>query len=116
MSSAVADAAAVVLFAAVGRSSHGEGVDLAGVAATAWPFLAGAAVGWGLARAWRRPTALCTGAVVWTAAVVVGIGLRALTGQGTAPGFVVVTAVVLGALLVGRRALVAAVARRRARA
>jgi Protein of unknown function (DUF3054) len=37
------DAAAVLLFAGIGRGSHAELDGLAGVLATAWPFLAGAA-------------------------------------------------------------------------
>lgn len=113
---AVADAAAVAVFTAIGRSSHAEGLTLAGMASTTWPFLAGAAAGWALARAWRRPLGSRTGAVVWGGAVVVGMGLRVLAGQGTAVSFVVVTAVVLGVLLVGWRAVVAAVRRRRGRA
>jgi Protein of unknown function (DUF3054) len=36
------DAAAVLLFAGIGRGSHAELDGLAGVLATAWPFLAGA--------------------------------------------------------------------------
>ena len=37
------DAAALLLFAAIGRSSHGEGLAPGGVLATAAPFLLGAA-------------------------------------------------------------------------
>ncbi len=111
----VADAACVVAFATIGRGSHAEGLTLPGIAVTAWPFLAGAAAGWLLARAWRRPAALPTGAVVWVAAVAGGMALRAVSGQGTALSFVVVTTVVLGALLVGWRALARLTARRRAR-
>ena len=35
------DAALVVVFAVIGRSSHAEGLDVAGVWGTAWPFLVG---------------------------------------------------------------------------
>ena len=113
---ALADAVAVGVFTAVGRSSHAEGLTLAGMASTTWPFLVGAAVGWAAARAWRRPLAVRTGAVVWAGAVVVGMGLRVLAGQGTALSFTIVTAVVLGVLLVGWRAALALVRRRRASA
>jgi hypothetical protein len=41
--------------------------------------------------------------------------LRLLVGQGTAPAFIVVASIVLGALLVGWRAVRAAVLRRRHR-
>lgn len=112
---ALADTASVVLFAAVGRSSHAEGLDLAGVASTSWPFLAGAAAGWAVSRAWRRPATVRTGAVVWAGAVVIGMALRVAVGQGTALSFTIVTAVVLGAFLLGWRAVGAAVRRRRAR-
>ena len=40
-----ADLIAVVAFAATGRRSHAEGLTVAGVAQTAWPFLAGTLVG-----------------------------------------------------------------------
>lgn len=113
---AVADVVAVTVFTAVGRSSHAEGLTLAGMATTTWPFLAGAAAGWLVARAWRRPLAVRTGAVVWAGAVVVGMGLRVLAGQGSAISFAVVTAVVLGVLLVGWRAVAALARRRRWRA
>jgi len=101
-----ADAVAILLFAAIGRRSHAEGLALAGVLRTAWPFLAGAALGWLLARAWRAPSALLpSGAAVWGAALVVGMLLRAATGAGTAASFVVVAAISLAVLLLGWRLL-----------
>ncbi len=117
---AALDAALITLFAATGRGNHAEGVDLVGVLGTAWPFLAGGAVGWVLARAWQRPLAVWpTGAVVWAATLVGGMLLRAATGQGTALPFVVVAALTLGLFLIGWRALavgVLALRRRRAEA
>ena len=51
-----------LVFVVIGRSSHTEGLRLAGVARTAWPFLVGLAAGWvvgpGVAvagRRWSRP-------------------------------------------------------------
>ena len=44
----VVDAAMIVLFAASGRESHRKDMTVLGVMDTAWPFLAGAAVGWSL--------------------------------------------------------------------
>ena len=41
----VADAVCVVVFCTIGRRSHAEGLSVAGIAETAWPFLAGAG-GW----------------------------------------------------------------------
>ena len=40
------DCAAVTLFAAVGRASHGEENPVFGVLITAWPFLVGLTLGW----------------------------------------------------------------------
>ena len=53
-----ADVVCVVVFCTIGRRSHAEGLTVAGIAETAWPFLAGTGVGWLLSRAWRRPVAL----------------------------------------------------------
>lgn len=99
-----ADVACVLVFCAIGRRSHAEGVTLTGVAETAWPFLTGAAVGWLTSRGWRRPTALTpTGVIVWIATVAIGMLLRKVSGQGTAASFMVVAATVTAALLLGWR-------------
>lgn len=112
----IVDALLVVVFALSGRASHAEALDAAGVWQTAWPFLAGLAVGWSVARAWRAPAAPArTGIPVWLAALVGGMLLRALSGQGTAPAFVVVATLTLFALLVGWRVLAALVRRIRGR-
>ena len=55
------DIACVLVFVVIGRASHTQGEALAGIASTAWPFLAGLAIGWGLSRAWRRPLAIRIG-------------------------------------------------------
>ena len=102
----VVDLVLVAVFAAVGRASHQESLTPAGWAQTAWPFLAGAVVGWAVVAVTDRPGAsLAAGAVVWVAAVVVGMLLRQVSGQGTAPAFVVVATVVIGVLLLGSRLL-----------
>lgn len=100
----LADIVFVVLFCTVGRRSHAEGLSLAGIAQTAWPFLAGTAVGWLLALGWRRPLALVpTGVVVWVCTVVVGMLLRKATSAGIAVSFVVVASLVTAVLLLGWR-------------
>lgn len=110
----VVDAACVVLFCAVGRRNHDEGVSLAGVAETSWPFLAGLTVGWLVFRGWRQPTDVRpTGLTVWLSTVVIGMGLRAATGEGTAMSFVVVATVATAVLLLGWRAAWAAITARR---
>jgi hypothetical protein len=100
------DLVAVVVFAALGRRTHAEGISVAGVLGTAWPFAAGAVSGWGAVRAWRRPTSLGTGVAVWAATLALGMALRRATGEGTAAPFVVVAALVLAAFVLGWRAVV----------
>lgn len=100
-----ADIACLVVFATIGRRTHAEGLSLVGIADTAWPFVAGAAVGWLLVRGWRRPTAIApTGVAVWVCTVVVAMVLRRVTGEGTALSFVVVASLVTGTLMLGWRA------------
>lgn len=107
------DVVCVIVFCTIGRRSHAEGITVAGVAETAWPFLAGTATGWLVARAWRRPTTLApTGIVVWLSTVVIGMALRKATSAGTALSFVVVASLVTAILLLGWRAAATALARR----
>lgn len=103
---AAIDVVLVLAFVLIGRSSHAEGITPAGVLGTAWPFLVGLAVGWALARAWRRPFAVAPGLTIWAATVALGLLLRAVTGEGVQPGFVAVTALVLAAFLLGWRGAV----------
>jgi peptidoglycan/LPS O-acetylase OafA/YrhL len=99
------DALCVLVFCAVGRRSHAEGVTIAGVAETAWPFLTGAAVGWVMSRGWRRPTALRpTGLAVWLCTIAVGMLLRKASSQGVVFSFVIVASLVTALLLLGWRA------------
>ena len=110
-----ADAVCVLIFVAIGRRNHAEGVTLAGVAQTAWPFLAGLTAAWVVYRAWRAPTAVRpTGVNVWLSTVAIGMGLRAGIGEGIALSFIAVATAFTGALLVGWRAALTALARRRA--
>src|SRR6266480_5406507 len=107
----VLDVACVLVFVILGRASHGEGPT--GVAATAWPFLAGLAGGW-LATAVLagrplrplRPFRLWPAGVgAWLGAVVLGMLLRVISGQGTAPAFIGVALAFLGLFLLGWRLL-----------
>jgi Protein of unknown function (DUF3054) len=101
---AVADVCCVLLFVVIGRASHSQGETVAGVASTSWPFLAGLAVGWLAARAWRRPAAILpSGAGAWLGTVVVGMVLRVVAGQGTAFAFILVALAFLGLFLLGWR-------------
>ena len=109
----LADVVGVLVFCAIGRRSHAEGLTAAGVAETAWPFLTGSAVGWLLSRGWRRPSALVpTGVVVWLCTVAVGMLLRKATSAGVAVSFVVVASAVTAVLLLGWRAAATVIQRR----
>lgn len=109
---AALDTIAILVFVTIGRSSHEEGVTLAGVASTAWPFLVGALVGWLAARAWKHPTSLVPAALsVWLGAFVVGMALRAVAGQGTAVSFMIVACCFLAATLFGWRLVAAGLGR-----
>ena len=106
----LADVVVVVAFVVIGRASHHAGGTAAGVARTAWPFLAGLAAGELAARSWRRPAALVpTGLVVWLVTVGLGQLLRAVSGQGTDLAFIAVSAAFLGLFLLGWRLAVARV-------
>ena len=111
----IVDAALVVLFAAIGRATHdGDvlGPAGAGLATTAWPFLAALVLGWVVDRGWRRPLApVRTGLPVWAVTLVGGMVLRAVSGQGVQVAFVIVAGITLLVFLVGWRGI-AAVANR----
>src|SRR5271156_3654389 len=85
------DVACVLVFCAVGRRSHDEGINVAGIATTAWPFLRGTAVVWLASQGWWRPPAVIpTGVVVLLCSVAVGMLLRKAISAGVAGSFVVV--------------------------
>jgi len=107
------DVAWIVLFAVVGRDSHGEAGGPLAVAGTAWPFLAGYVVGAVVARLPRAPLSIGRGAIAWLAAVAIGMAIRTvLEGRLPATAFVIVATAALGLGLVGWRTI-ALVARRR---
>lgn len=119
---AVVDIVLIVAFALIGRSSHAEGASPIGLWTTAYPFLAGWAVGWLVVHGWTRPMRLWpTGVVVWVATVAIGMLLRVLTGQGDVAGdplplsFVIVATISLAVFLLGWRAVVRLVAARSGR-
>ena len=107
----ILDCCCVLVFVIIGRASHTKGESLAGIASTAWPFLAGLAGGWlvtiGLAgRAWRQPYRLWPAGVgAWLGTVVLGMVFRVVSGQGTAPAFIAVALALLGLFMLGWRLL-----------
>ena len=109
----VTDLVCVVVFCTIGRRSHAEGLTVAGIAETAWPFLTGTLAGWLAARAWQRPTNLYpTGLIIWVATIAVGMLLRKATSAGTAGSFIVVASITTAVLLLGWRAIAKVLARR----
>ncbi|MDQ1623170.1 MAG: hypothetical protein QOH19_1588 [Actinomycetota bacterium] len=114
---AFTDALLILVFAAVGRDAHQRGEIITGVLATAWPFLAGAAVSWLALRLWRAPLAVWPAGVgVWLGTVSIGMLLRAVTGQTVVLPFVIVALLSLAVLLLGYRFVAAGVRRFGARA
>lgn len=113
---AVFDVVLVVVFAVIGRASHGEDLSPGGIATTSWPFLAALVAGWLVTLAWRAPFApLRTGVGIWVVTVAGGMLLRAVSGQGVQVAFVIVAAIVLALFLIGWRAIAALVRRGRGR-
>lgn len=98
------DVLCILVFAIVGRSSHGEASDLLGVLRTAWPFVVGGLLGVLIGRTWRRPGSMPAALYVWISAVVAGMTLRVVSGGTAQVSFIIVTTVVLGVFLLGWRA------------
>lgn len=110
------DVLCVLIFSALGRRSHAEGLSISGILTTAWPFLSGTLIGWLLSRAWKRPCAVApTGVTVWISTLVVGMILRKLTSAVVVPSFVAVAGTFTGLFLVGWRGVFALIASRASR-
>lgn len=100
----VPDLLVVTAFVLIGRRTHEEGLASTATLHALWPFLLALVAGWLVAR-WRQlPLAgWRAGALLWVLTLVLGMGLRAVTGQGTALSFVIVATLTLGAGLLGWR-------------
>lgn len=113
----LADLACVLALALGGKNTHEAGDSDWVVLVIAWPFAVAAALAhvWLLSRG--RPTARIwpEGATVLAATYAIGMLLRAISGRGLAPGFLVVAALFLTATMLGWRAVahLAGVTRRR---
>ena len=98
------DVCCVLAFVAIGRHTHGDGDSLAGIWHTAWPFLAGLAIGLLAVRSWRQPAAIRPAGIgAWLGAAGAGMVIRVLAGQGTAAAFIVVTFAFLALFMLGWR-------------
>ena len=111
----VLDMVLVVALAALGRASHAEALDVAGLSRTALPFLAGALLAW-ITLIMRRGdgTTLSSGVFVWAITLIGGMVFRILIGDTTAVAFVIVAAITLAVFLIGWRAIAWLIGRRRA--
>ena len=111
--SIVIDIDLVVVFAALGRASHTEALDVAGISRTALPFVAGTLIAW-IALTLRKSSgsSLSAGAFVWALTLIGGMLFRVLLGDGTAVAFIIVAAVTLALFLLGWRLILWLVQRR----
>jgi len=109
------DVAWIVVFAIIGRQSHGEGNALLGIIGVAWPFLVGYVVGAFALRLARAPRSLTRIIPVWLLTIVIGMAIRTIQ-KGRAPesAFIIVATIALAVGFVGWRLIVAGVYRRRA--
>lgn len=104
--SAVADAASIVIFVAIGRKNHDEGEAASGIFRVAAPFLLALLAGWVIARAWKEPLSQKSGVLISLTTIVLGMVLRNIVFDGgTATAFIIVATVFLGTLLNGWRLL-----------
>ena len=98
------DLTAVLIFTAVGRSSHSREATILGFVTTLWPFLVGVLLGWILSMNWQAPTNIWpNGVIVWLSTIAGGLFLRAITGQGIELSFMIVATIATGILLIGWR-------------
>jgi len=89
---------------------------MSGILRTAAPFAIALFIAWAVLRAWRQPTTVRTGLLIWPIVVSVGMLLRRFVfDDGTATSFIVVTTIFLGVFLVGWRAVWTLAASRRHR-
>lgn len=103
----------VVLFVAIGRREHDQDSAIAGLVATAAPFLIALAIAWLALRAWRRPTDWRTGVGIWAIVIAGGMVVRNVVfDDGTATSFVIVATLFLGLFLVGWRTAYGLIQRR----
>lgn len=109
---ATADVVAVLVFAAVGRSNHGESFDIAGLLGTAAPFLVGLVVAWATPYVRADPVSVRSGGLVLGSTVVLGLLIRWLFVDPPPVSFIIVAAVALAVLIVGWRGLSMLVASR----
>lgn len=105
------DVVLVLLFAFQGRSTHSSGNGLLGLVETAWPFLAGLALGWIFTRQWQTtdgglpmvfqlwPSSIALVFITWMG----GLAFRSISGHTNEGGFPLVALGFFLLMLVGWR-------------
>lgn len=94
----------VLVFALVGRASHAESLDLAGIALTAWPFIVALVAGWVTILMLKRTGLLLVeGVALWALTVVAGLWIRVNGGATAEPAFITVASIFLASGLLGWR-------------
>ncbi|AQP44438.1 DUF3054 domain-containing protein [Tessaracoccus flavus] len=96
------DLTAVVVFAVIGRASHG--LDPLGVVSTAWPFLAACLIAWvALGALGNDGRGARAAIIVWLTTLLAGMALRIASGDTAAPAFFIVATLFLGGAFGGWR-------------
>lgn len=100
----IIDVALVIAFAAWGRASHNEALDLDGITRTAAPFVGAALLYWIFSILTNRQmTKLREGVTVWATTLALGMVFRLMVGDGVQIAFVLVAAATLALFLIGWR-------------
>ena len=109
------DAVLVIAFSTLGVFSHDGSITPLVVARVAWPFLVGLIIAHLVLRTWRAPIGQVwpRGIVLVLVMVSSAMLIRALLGAGTELTFVIVSIAVNATLLLGWRAILTAMERRK---
>ena len=103
----IIDLLCLVVFVAIGRSTHDHGVALTGMLRTLWPFVVGLGVSWAaLVRRHHSGASLADSALIVVVTVALGMVLRVIAGQGTAVAFIIVALAFLSLTIGGWRLVV----------
>ncbi|MFM8304397.1 MAG: DUF3054 domain-containing protein [Actinomycetota bacterium] len=109
------DLAVVTVFVVIGRRSHDEGSDVAGLLRVWWPFAVALGVSGVASGAWRFPFRWGRVVALWLGTVALGmVGRIVIQGRELKPSFVVVTAVFFALGMFGWRLVARWWARHRA--
>lgn len=107
------DVVLIVIFAILGRREHEHALSPLGIVETASPFVVAYLIMVFISRPWFTINRIWpTGLLIWFGTVAVGLALRIGFGSTAAVPFIIVTALVLGLFLLGRRVITLLIARR----